>query len=252
MADQEHIEHVIPGSERRCVWMEAGLLSYQLCNRKFDCARCPIEASMRSADQRVAVPVTRSGRSSSAPPVRRDLSTGYVYTRNHWWLHKLDHREESSYRVGIEPFLAQLVAYPKEIVLPAVGTKIRMGECCAWIVLKGGTIPLRAPLSGTVVNINRPLRNNPQTLMSDPLVAGWMMEIKQTTELHPQLLDKKQAVQHYANEKERFTTMLYNATRRTALDVGTTLADGGSFVANLGEVIGQKKLYSLILEIINA
>jgi len=88
--------------------------------------------------------------------------------------------------------------------------------------------------------------------MDDPLVAGWMMEIEQATELHPHLLDKKQAVQHYAKEKERFTTMLHTATRRTALDVGTTLADGGSFVANLGEVIGQKKLYSLILEIINA
>ena len=252
MADMEHIEPVIPGSERRCVWMEAGLLSYRLCNRKFDCAHCPTEASLRSAGQPVAASSKDAGRPLCAPPSRRDLAAGYLYTRNHWWLHKLDHRDGSSYRLGIEPFLAQLVAYPKEIVLPAVGTKVRMGEYCAWIVLKGGTIPLRAPLSGTVVNINRPLRNNPQSLMGDPLIAGWMMEIKETTELHPHLLDKKQAIQHYAKEKERFTTMLCTTTRRTALDVGTTLADGGSFVANLGEVIGQKKLFSLILEIINA
>lgn len=252
MADNEHSERVIPGSEHRCVWMDAGLIAYQLCKRRYECVQCPVESTLRQTDQKPAAVAAGQPRSASASTSRRDLSAAYLYTRNHWWLHKLECRQNESYRLGIEPFLAQLIAYPKEIVLPPVGTKVKSGEYCAWIVLKGGTVPLRAPLSGTVININRPLRNNPQSIMSDPLIAGWMIEIGQATELQPHLLDRKQAMLHYTKERERFTTMLCNATRRTALDVGTTLADGGSFVANLGEVIGQKKLFSLILEIISA
>ncbi len=34
--------------KNRCVWMEAGILSYLLCDREFDCDRCPLDEAMRS------------------------------------------------------------------------------------------------------------------------------------------------------------------------------------------------------------
>lgn len=33
--------------EQRCVWMAAGILSYQLCEREFDCDQCPLDKAMR-------------------------------------------------------------------------------------------------------------------------------------------------------------------------------------------------------------
>ena len=34
--------------EQRCVWMSAGILTYQLCDRGFDCANCPLDKAMRN------------------------------------------------------------------------------------------------------------------------------------------------------------------------------------------------------------
>jgi hypothetical protein len=51
------------GDERRtaasptqCVWMQAGVVGYKLCDREFDCDRCPFDAALRgetSRDRRV-------------------------------------------------------------------------------------------------------------------------------------------------------------------------------------------------------
>lgn len=30
-----------------CVWMEAGVIRFWLCNRDFDCERCPLDAALR-------------------------------------------------------------------------------------------------------------------------------------------------------------------------------------------------------------
>lgn len=30
-----------------CVWMEAGVLRYWLCNHDFDCDNCPLDAALR-------------------------------------------------------------------------------------------------------------------------------------------------------------------------------------------------------------
>ena len=30
-----------------CVWMDAGVLAYKLCDRGFDCSHCPLDAALR-------------------------------------------------------------------------------------------------------------------------------------------------------------------------------------------------------------
>jgi hypothetical protein len=34
-----------------CVWMQAGVVSYKLCDRRFDCERCPFDMAIRDADR---------------------------------------------------------------------------------------------------------------------------------------------------------------------------------------------------------
>ena len=34
-------------SPARCVWMLAGVVSYRLCNRAFDCDHCPLDRALR-------------------------------------------------------------------------------------------------------------------------------------------------------------------------------------------------------------
>lgn len=32
--------------EQQCVWMQAGVVGYKLCDREFDCDRCPFDAAL--------------------------------------------------------------------------------------------------------------------------------------------------------------------------------------------------------------
>ena len=44
----------MPPEELKCVWMTAGVLTYKLCNRGFDCERCLLHQAL-SADDPAAV-----------------------------------------------------------------------------------------------------------------------------------------------------------------------------------------------------
>ena len=38
---------VIPEGERKCVWMEAGVVSYKTCHHNFDCPTCEYDQALR-------------------------------------------------------------------------------------------------------------------------------------------------------------------------------------------------------------
>jgi hypothetical protein len=48
-----------------CVWMEAGVLRYWLCNHDFDCDNCPLDAALRgvplASPQRAKEPAAATG-----------------------------------------------------------------------------------------------------------------------------------------------------------------------------------------------
>ncbi len=35
------------GEPLKCIWMLAGVLTYRLCDREYDCERCPLDAALR-------------------------------------------------------------------------------------------------------------------------------------------------------------------------------------------------------------
>ena len=41
---------VLPESTIPCVWMSAGLLTYRLCDRGYECERCPLDAGIRGVE----------------------------------------------------------------------------------------------------------------------------------------------------------------------------------------------------------
>ena len=39
--------HIIPKNDKKCVWMEAGVVSYKICDRNFECDTCPLDIGLR-------------------------------------------------------------------------------------------------------------------------------------------------------------------------------------------------------------
>lgn len=43
---------IIPPEELKCVWMVAGVLSYRLCNRAYECESCLLDKALQGGAER--------------------------------------------------------------------------------------------------------------------------------------------------------------------------------------------------------
>jgi glycine cleavage system H lipoate-binding protein len=210
--------------------MTAGILSYQLCDRSFDCDRCPLDAAMRKCQPRPAQPGGKA----------RALG----YSANHCWVER---RREDTVRVGIEPRLAGALPMPRAIVLPTPGHEVRRGQSCVWIVLDEETFPVASPIDGEVSACHQHVADEPR-LIGDPQ-AGWLFELRISANAleEAELLGKREAAARYAIDSARLSEALMEETSNPA--VGATLADGGRPVQTAIDLIGAKRYIAILRRI---
>ena len=241
-----HSEHsVVPPNELRCVWMTAGILSYQLCDRSFDCDRCPLDAAMRKhyhSDQKV----------KTTPEQRADgpanLRTDYSYTSRHCWVRRWS---ESLVRVGIEPGFARALVSPKAVAFPSVGERVARDQVCLWIVTDGGTFPLPSPLTGEVWAVNSMLTEKPHKLEQYPYDQGWLFDlsVEGGSDEMEKLLNDRKAAESFARDDARLKELLHQALLNERPAVGPTLADGGEMHREVADILGAKKYFSILTKV---
>ena len=228
----------LPDEKLLCVWMTAGILSYQLCDRRLECERCPLDGALRMHFSRPSHEV------ASAEPEDAGRTS---YSRNHFWITMMS---GGNSRVGVEPGLAGVLLSPKAVVLPAPGEKIRYHEYCAWIVLEGGTLPLRAPMSGSVTSVNTRLCDEPSLLSTSPFRDGWLFEVdvRSDESVRAHLLARTEAEGFFVNDLLRFRKRIRDSVDNSAGGVGATLHDGGEFVGDAALMLGGKRYIEIVRE----
>lgn len=237
--------HLIPPDEQRCLWMAAGVLSYQLCDRAFDCDHCPLDAAMRRRFPET-LPVAENETSRLTPVRPPEIpQENLKYSRNHWWMKKIDH---GLVRLGIEADLAQALLAVKAIVFPAPLQRLCHGQTCVWVVMDGGTMPLEAPFDGIVRAVNHKLIDEPYLLGSKPFDDGWLcdMEVDDAAAESAGLLTADEARPRFRNDQARFVAALASALRGKRPSVGLTLADGGEKLQNLADILGPTRYLALL------
>ncbi len=239
---------IVPPNELRCVWMTAGMLSYQLCERKFECEECPLDRALR---QRFVNREAALGSTRATPPVREpEESHGTtLYGRKHVWVRS---EEGNNVRVGIEPGFASVLRSPKAVVLPALGEHIVRDKAGAWIVLDGGTLPIVSPVSGRVIATNTRLAENPHAVCLSPLEQGWLFELSMEgplTEEPSDIFEISDVARVYADDERRLQAMFSAELAKSGTNVGPTLADGGQALDDIAAMLGPLKYFKLIRNI---
>jgi len=103
------------------------------------------------------------------------------YSETHEWI-----RPEGGLGVcGITHYAQEQLGDVVHVELPAVDTSFKKGDIFGTIESVKASSDLYAPVSGTVVEVNRNLSEEPELVNQDPYGKGWMivMELENPEEL---------------------------------------------------------------------
>ncbi len=131
--------------------------------------------------------------------------------------------------VGADDFAHKLVGTAK-VKLPALGAHISQGEPALEIGDGEKTVPMAAPVDGTVVAVNPASREKPDG--ADPYGAGWLFKVKAprlAANLRQLLADG--GARRYLEEAEAQIAL------RVSPEIGAVLQDGGAPVHGIARAL---------------
>jgi glycine cleavage system H lipoate-binding protein len=235
---------VVPPEEQRCIWMDAGILPYQLCTQKNHCDDCIIDEAMRMRmDSKWEwSEEVRGGSVLSVEP--KTLAEGFRYSRNHWWIRKTS---PGQFRLGLEPGIVEVLLNIKGIVFPSAQS-IRKGQACAWAVMDSGTLPLESPVGGVLVAVNHDLVAKPHLLAMRPFHDGWIceMEIEDPDAIDRSWMEVGEALPKYAADQQRFSLLLSEASRGRRLSAASGVNDDRISLKSSVDRLGPARYLSLV------
>jgi glycine cleavage system H protein len=104
-----------------------------------------------------------------------EFPEGLKYTEQHEWA-KLE--DEGLVRVGITDFAQDALGDVVYVDIPDVGAELTGGEPFGEVESTKSVSDVYAPLSGTVVERNAGISDQPALLNDDPYGEGWMIVIR--------------------------------------------------------------------------
>ena len=102
----------------------------------------------------------------------------YYYTKDHEWAQV----DENIVTVGITEFAQNSLGEIVYVELPEEGQKVTQHEAFGVVESVKAVSDLLAPVSGTVIEINTSLTDDPAVLNDDPVNNGWLIKIEMDTE----------------------------------------------------------------------
>lgn len=96
------------------------------------------------------------------------------YTKEHEWAKA----EDAVVRIGITDFAQDALGDVVYVDVPEVGTEVRAGEPFGEVESTKSVSDVYAPVTGTVVERNDALSDQPELVNNDPYGEGWMIAIQ--------------------------------------------------------------------------
>lgn len=106
------------------------------------------------------------------------LPDDFYYTKDHEWAQV----DENIVTVGITEFAQEQLGEVVYIDLPEEGSKYSQGESFGVVESVKAASDLYSPVSGTVIEVNSALLEDPSSLNDDPMNTGWLIKLEMETE----------------------------------------------------------------------
>ncbi len=253
---------IIPENENHCVWMDAGLVNYKLCDKSFECESCPFDIIMRKQhhpfSERAAIQSQPEVTSFSEcgtiekllePFHRTSLPNDRLYFSNHSWLKKMD---DGFCRIGVDAFLAAMIQPLVGAVVVNISSRVTNDSPFAWLIRDDDTFTLHNPVSGIVMSVNTTLTSKPTLISNDCYGEGWIVSIspQENSARAPHCYTAAEFQTVLDNDLRRIQTQLQVSLKREHAEGGSTMYDGGARVETIEQFIGEKRYKQLISRLI--
>ena len=110
----------------------------------------------------------------------------YRFTSTHEWV-RLD---DGGATVGISDHAQSQLGDVIFVELPAVGIVLAQGDKFGAIESVKAASDLYTPVSGTVVEVNTALEDQPELVNNDPYAGGWMLRLENVSDEDAALMDE--------------------------------------------------------------
>ncbi len=105
------------------------------------------------------------------------VKSGLRYSADHEWLN-----DEDPIRIGVTAYAAEQLGEIVFAELPEVGDTVTAGEVCGELESTKSVSELYSPVTGTIVESNDDVVQNPERINEDPYGAGWLFTVDVTEE----------------------------------------------------------------------
>ena len=239
-----------------CIWALAGVLSYRLCDRHYDCDHCDLHRALQGpagaatgdgvmpevSDESVDALVDAYVRLvSQGCSLRLDRS----YSSNHLWLEACDSGE---LLLGLDEQILQVMHPIDDVTLPRVGVWLRHGEPCGWITRGRVSVSFAAPVSGEVTEVNAA----PAGSLGGPAWSDWLFRVRphEAAAAVTGVYTGERALRWHLRKLQVIERHLREGLAASIPpQVGPTAADGGLPERDLAAVLGGERFETLVIDL---
>lgn len=244
---EKNKNNIWPDGESACIWMEAGIVDFKLCDHNHECETCAFDAIMKN--ERAFRYQNKNEKPTSVShknPLQRlqELawdSTSY-YGTGYWYVEPLSAKKAL---VGLSDLAMHIVPTVKDIILTEDGT-VEKNQAVGWLVTDNGTICLNAPFNATIKKTNPALLAD----MSNRDKKAWLFTVESellADELNH--LKKGKAAESFLNHRrEKILSIFESEMQSMNAEIGETMQDGGVPVSTLEQMIGPKRYFKIICD----
>jgi glycine cleavage system H protein len=124
----------------------------------------------------------------------------YKYSETHEWIKYSDKKKEAV--IGITDYAVKQLSDLVHIDLPKVGDSVEQGAPFGEIESVKTVADLVSPLSGKIIEVNKEVASDLDTLKEEPFEDGWLVKIKPTEPSELETLMSKKEYEEFLESAE--------------------------------------------------
>ncbi len=257
-------QNLWPSDEQPCIWMDAGVVSYKLCDRNHDCENCAFNASMQSRslfsfdNALVTLDKARHNHDfeKETSPIERILAPfcqiaydpSAFYGAEFW---SIKPKGPRTCRIGLNDLGLKILPAVEKVIFPQNDSVLEKNDPFCKLVTKQGPMQFSFPVDGKIRFLNKDLLGMLRHSRNGENVDSWFAEFDLLRNEELAGFKKGSAALDFLLEQQNSVVQaLISAVNMQNEKERPTLQDGGVLIPDIKTIIGSQNYYRLALDLL--